>query len=438
MKHPNKPKLGGSMSDINIHFSIYEHALVIKDNQLITRKFIVLKRDRKHIEAWTDFHKYIRSGKNKMARKVSDDGNMRFYNVVKLLNYAFFDKYYIKRLTDIDVTIVKEFLNDYGMGALPGDTKTRTEDTVNVCIRHIIDFLEAVIDANPKCKIKKKDLYKETKVYSTRKHRLETKKVPAFEVLYSSKPREIFRDMPDSVFSILMNLIMEKHKDILMLVALGAFAGMRPSECCNVRRNDSKLGPGIRFVIVDGEIEDIIIDLTQELNLRSDLKPVGAIKKERTQRVYPAFLRAFYECYQIYMDYMEGHKYEADYGALTVNKQGKAITYNNYYKKFRKVIGELIPELLKSDDAETVNYGHLLLETDISPHVFRHWFSVKLTLFGEDSAGLMYWRGDTRPESALTYLQNKGELEKQYLKVNSEVFNYSLWKAGKLHNDDGF
>lgn len=436
MKHLNEPKLGGSMSDINIHFSIYEHALVIKDNQLITRKFIVLKRDRKHIAAWTDFHKYIRSGKNKMARKVSDDGNMRFYNVVKLLNYAFFDKYHIKRLTDIDVTIVKEFLNDYGMGTLPGDTKTRTEDTVNICIRHIIDFLEAVIEANPKCRIKKKDLYKETKVYSTRKHRMETKKVPAFEVLYTSQPREIFRDMPDSVFSILMNLIIERHKDILMLVALGAFAGMRPSECCNVRRNDSKLGPGIRFVIVDGEIEDIIIDLTQELNLRSDFKPVGAIKKERTQRVYPAFLKAFYECYQIYMDYMEGQKYEADFGALTVNKQGKAIMYNNYYKKFIKISEELIPELLKCDNPEVVNYGHLLLEKNIGPHTLRHWFSVKLTLFGEDNAGLMYWRGDTSLESSLTYLQNKGELEKKYLKVNTEVFNYSLWKAGKLHNDD--
>lgn len=431
------PELGGFMSDIHIHFSVYEHSLVIRANQLITRKFIVLRKDKKNIIAWTDFHKYIGSGKYKMAHNVSDDGNMRFYNVIKLLNYAFFDKYHIKRLTDIDVAIVKEFLNDYGMGVLPGDFKTRTESTVNVCIRHIIDFLEAAIDANPnKCKIKKKDLYKEIKVYSMRKHRMETKKVPAFEVLYTAQPREIFRDMPDTVFSILMNLVIERHKDILMLVALGAFAGMRPSECCNVRRNDSKLGPGIRFVIVDGEIEDIIIDLTQELNLRSDLKPVGSIKKERTQRVYPAFLKAFYECYQIYMDYMKGHKYEADFGALSVNKQGKAITYDNYYMKFKIVIEELVPELLKCDDAEAINYGHLLMEKNISPHIFRHWFSVKLTLFGEDSAGLMYWRGDKSPESALTYLQNKGELEKQYLKVNTEVFNYSLWKAGKLHNDD--
>lgn len=419
----------------NIRFSVYEHTLVIKDTQLISRKFIVLKDDLNHIVAWTDFHKYVRSGKNKLVHNISDDGNIRFYMVCKLLNYAFFDKYAIKRLVDIDIQIVKEFFNNYGMGTLPDDKKDRTEATVNVCVRHIIDFLEVVIEENHgKCAIKAKELCKEVKVYNRRKKKMEVRIVPAFDIFHSSSPREIFRDMPESVFSILMSVIIQKHRDILMLVALGAFAGMRPSECCNVRRNDSNLGSGIRFVIIDGEIEDIIIDLSKELNLRSDLKSVGKIKKERSQRVYPVFIRSFYECYQIYMDYMEGKSYEINYGALTVNKQGKAITYDNYYKKFKDVINDLIPELFCSDDPEAVNYGHLLQEKKISPHIFRHWFSVKLTLFGEDLSGLMYWRGDKSPESAITYLQNKGDLEKQYAKVNSEIFNYSMWKASKLHN----
>jgi integrase len=300
-----------------------------------------------------------------------------------------------------------------------------------------MDFLEVLLEEKPgKCKIKSDELYKEVKVYNSRKKKMEVKKIPAFDIRYTSTPREIFRDMPESVFSIFISVIIQKHKDILMLAALGAFAGMRPSECCNVRRNDSKLGSGIRFVIVDGEVEDIIIDLKKELNLRSDLKKAGDIKKERIQRIYPAFLKAFYECYQIYMDYMEGKKYEADFGALTVNKQGKALTYDNYYKKFQNVIKDVIPELLCSDDPEAVNYGHLLQEKNISPHIFRHWFSVKLTMFGEDVSGLMYWRGDKSPESALTYLQNKGDLEKQYAKVNNEIFNYSMWKASKLHKND--
>lgn len=416
-----------------IHFSVYEHTLIIKDNQLISRKFIVLKDNAKHIIAWTNYHKYIHSSKNKLSRDISDDGNMRFYNVCKFLNYAFFNKYSIKHLNDINIQIVKDFLNDYGMGTLPGDIKDRSESTVNICIRHIIDFLELLIEENSaKCTIKSKELYKEIKVYNSRKKKLEVKKVPAFDIRYTSTPKEIFRDMPESVFSIFMSVIIQKHKDILMLVSLGAFAGMRPSECCNVRRNDSKLGAGIRFEFVDGEVEDIIIDLTKELNLRSDLKNVGKIKKERIQRVYPAFIKVFYECYQIYMDYIEGKKYEVDYGALTVNKQGKALTYGNYYKKFQNVIKDVIPELLCSDNPEAVNYGHLLQEKNISPHIFRHWFSVKLTLFGEDVSGLMYWRGDKSPESALTYLQNKGDLEKQYAKVNNEIFDYSMWKASKL------
>jgi integrase len=264
---------------------------------------------------------------------------------------------------------------------------------------------------------------------------LEFKKVPAFDIRYTSTPKEIFRDMPESVFSILMSVVIHKHKDILMLIALGAFAGMRPSECCNVRRNDSKLGAGIRFQIVNGEVEDIIIDLTKEINLRSDLISVGKIKKERTQRVYPAFNKVFYDCYQIYMNFIEGNKYESDFGALTTNKQGKAITYDNYYVKFKKVIKDLIPELLDSNDPEAVNYGYLLQERNITPHILRHWFSVKLTLLGEDISGLMYWRGDKSPESALIYLQNKGDLVKQYAKVNNEIFDYSMWKVSKLKND---
>lgn len=418
-----------------IHFSVYEHTFVIKDNLLISRRFIVLKDIEKHIVAWTDFHKYIRSGKNKYAKNITDDGNKRFYYVAKLLNYAFFDKYQINKLTDITISIVKEFLNDYGMGTLPNDEHSRSESTVNICVRTIVDFLELLYENNcGKCKFKLTDLYKTVELRN--KHgKMVKKKIPAFEVIYIENYKQIFRDMPEGVFSIFLNVIMQRHKDILMLVALSAFAGMRPSEGCNVRRNDSKLGAGIRFVVTDGEVEDIIIDLKKELNLRSDLKKVGSIKKERVQRVYPAFLNVFYECYQIYMDYIDEKRYEADYGALIVNKQGKALTYSSYYGKFKNVVDEIIPELLSSNDPEVVNYAYLLQENSLGPHIFRHWFSVKLTLFGEDVSGLMYWRGDKSPQSALTYLQNKGDLEKQYAKVNNEIFDYNMWRSKKLYGD---
>lgn len=65
-------------------------------------------------------------------------------------------------------------------------------------------------------------------------------------------------------------------------------AGLRPSEACNVRRPDSVLGAGMRFEMRDGQIVNVIIDLREEKNLRSDLINVSGIKKPREQKVYPA------------------------------------------------------------------------------------------------------------------------------------------------------
>ena len=85
--------------------------------------------------------------------------------------------------------------------------------------------------------------------------------------------------------------------------------------------------------------------------------------------------------------------------------------------------------MLQSDEEEIVNYGFLLQSNNIGPHIFRHWFSVRLALYGEDIAGLQYWRGDKSPESALVYLQNKSELTKQFQRVSNESFDFMLKQA---------
>lgn len=78
------PDTGGNhISQMMYHFSVYEHTLVLKESELITRKFIVLKDDCGDICAFTDFHRYIRSARKQYARRVTDDGNSRHYYVVK-------------------------------------------------------------------------------------------------------------------------------------------------------------------------------------------------------------------------------------------------------------------------------------------------------------------------------------------------------------------
>lgn len=418
----------------DLRFGVYEQKLVYDADKLIRRQLIVLKDQDGDIVGWTDFHKYARSGKKSLSRSIYSGQDRRCIYAALLLNYVFFDKYHITKLTDITVEMVRCFLTDYGLCRLPEDTEDthRTKNSVNICISQILDFLDLMIRDNPSCKMKIDELYRTEKVFDRRRKRYIDKKVPTFEVNYCSNNRKIFRDIPEGAFQIIMNEITENHRNILMLAALSAFAGLRPSECCNVRRTDSALGSGILFEMTDGEVTNITIDLTEEKNLRSDMVSVGGIKKERTQKVYPAFLEVFTDCYNLYMKYIEGNPYEAEYGALTNTSVGKAYTYESYYQEFKKVVQASIPIMLSGDDPQTVNYGHLLQEHNISPHILRHWFSVKLTLYGEDVAGLMNWRGDKSPESALTYLQNKSELEKQYERVSDEVFNYSLWKASKV------
>lgn len=421
-------------------FGVYEHKLVYDTDKLIRRQLIVLKDLDGNIVGWTDFHKYARGGKKSLSRSIFSGQDRRCINAALLLNYVFFTKYHISKLTDITVQMVRDFLTDYGLCRLPGDDENthRAKNTVNVCISQTMDFLDLMIRDNPTCKMKVDDLYRKESVFDRRRKRYVERKVPTFEINYKNGDRKIFRDIPEGAFQVIMNEIVANHRNILMLAALSAFAGLRPSECCNVRRTDSVLGPGIFFEMTDGEVTNIIIDLKEEKNLRLDMVYVGGIKKERTQKVYPAFLEVFTNCYNLYMKYIEGHPYEAEYGALTNNASGKAYTYDSYYQEFKKAVHDCIPTMLASDDPQIVNYGHLLQENNISPHILRHWFSVKLTLYGEDVAGLMNWRGDKSPESALTYLQNKSELEKQYERVSDEIFNYSLWRAEKIikENDD--
>jgi integrase len=264
------------------------------------------------------------------------------------------------------------------------------------------------------------------------------KNIPQFEVRYiASAKAPIYRDIPNKAFVLLFDHIAMNHKELLGLVMHQAFAGLRPSEACNVRQMDSPLGAGIRIREVNGNLMGVSIDISDEYNLRSDLLSVGGIKKERIANVPDIFLDAYKDAYDIYMEYMEGRPYEAEYGAFSVNKQGKAITYDSYYKKFREIIKEeMIPIYLQSSDPDIVLYGQNLMEHSLSPHVFRHWFTVQLVLSGINEPGvLMKFRGDSSPESALTYINSKGDLEKQYSRINNETFNYSLWAAKEKHNE---
>lgn len=418
-------------------FSIYKHNFVYGNNLIVTKQFIVLCHS-DGTKTFTNFHKYA-VNPNRKIKKFNEDGNNRFIFINKFLNYAFFTEG-ISSLSELTVDVGRRFLNAYGMHELPDDDKYvhREKGTVEKSVKAVLDFyINLINDKDSGCKIKSADLYKVITVRNKYGKAIK-KTIPQFDVNYISGIKEpIYRDIPNKAFVLLFDHIATNHTDLLGLVMHQAFAGLRPSEACNVRRMDSPLGAGIRIKEINGRLCGVTIDLRDELNLRSDLLTVGGIKKERIAKVPDIFLSAYKDAYEIYTNYMEGKPYEAEYGPFSVNKQGKAITYDSYYQKFREIIKEeMIPIYLQSNDNELVLYGQTLMEHSLSPHVFRHWYTVQLVLSGINEPGvLMHYRGDTSPESALTYINNKGELEKQFSKVTNETFNYTLWAAKEKYNE---
>ena len=407
-------------------FAVYRHPIVIGADldRLIYRQFVVLKDPDGIIIAFTNFYKYIHSSLKYGSKHVSDDGNNRFYFVVAFLNFIFFDKqnkYHIPRLTEITKPILQDFFTAYG--ASPSIKTQRTKSTVDKCVNSIVDFLTAVIHANPgKCIMHESD-FTIKEVYRTMRGVMHTRNKLIFEVYYSKHKKAIFRDMPNSVFNIFISYAATYYTDIFFLIIMSSFAGLRPAESCNV---------SLRNLFIrktNGILTKATIDLLEERPLRSDLVDVGAIKKARVQEVYRKFLPAFEYCYNIHMKYMQSQKVEKDFLPMSTNSRGMAYTYDNYYSRFRKMVKEIIPALLESNNPEVVEYALSLQENNISPHIFRHWFSVRLTLYGEDVAGLQYWRGDSSPESAMIYLQNKGELEKQLRQVSNGIFDFTQFQT---------
>lgn len=405
-------------------FIVYPHQITAKDGTIIRRKLIAIK-DSYGLLHFTDFHKYCRSPK-KSLMSIHRDENSRASFICVFLNYLY-NYEEIITLTDITVDMVERFLNLYGCCQLPDDDDNthRKKETVQRCIDSVTDFCILLIaDKSELCHMTEKDLTRQVSFRDSH-GKLVTKLVPRFEVRYIDSERTLLRDMPTDAMNVILEYASTHYPQILGLIILCAFAGLRPSEACNVRRDCSHYGAGISFYKVNGKTIDIKIDLRHEYRLRSDNVKVGCIKKERIVDVPQYFLPAFNSYYEFYYEYIKDKPYETEYAPLSINAKGKAMSYWSFYQTFQSLMHEVAPIFHSSGNVDLAMFGQALFEKKVSPHILRHWFTVQLVLnLDLDVPTLMHYRGDKSPESAMVYLQNKGELARKYEETNDKIFNY--------------
>ncbi|WP_455677360.1 hypothetical protein [Pseudoscardovia suis] len=272
------------------------------------------------------------------------------------------------------------------------------------------------------------DLMKEVWSKSSRQSTRVTKR---YFPIYTAKPRRsaeknLVRDVPLSAVRTLVEIAEIYDPMLTFAIVLGISTGLRPAEVMNVRQEGSPLSavPGISISYIGASVRSIAIDLTREYVLRADGKNVGKIKKERTVPVYPQFIPELMAAYKRHLVLLQNAQVDARYMPMFVNRSGHALTYATYSSRLQKLVhNHWVPRLLASSVPEDVALGQLLTTRNLGPHAFRHCFSVRLALENVSVAEMMHYRGDTSPESALTYLQGKGELVKKIEAVHDIAIN---------------
>lgn len=422
----------------HFHYAVYEHRLVAEQAMVYARSFIVIKNQYGVIIRFTNLHKFVGVYENQVFRPITSDAREKMLYVCSMLNYIIienYEKYGMDHVFEITKSAVSDFFRDFAVQKMT-DGRYRGSQSVEKCISSVTLFLRKLCwKYGGYMKLKKDELYTDRMVF-TRNGKIQKSKKPDFQVAVIPKESSIFRDIPTKIFEKLVNLAFCYSPGIAFGICIQAFAGLRPGEVCNVRQEGSHQGSGLIITTVDDVVKQIEIDISREYAMRSDGVICGKIKKERKQRVYPPFLSAFGRAYEWHKQYLNGKKYEAEYAPMLVNSKGLAMTYEDYCGKFKKLVEEYLrPELLVSEDAECRIYGQLLYEHSLSPHALRHWYSVQLVLNGEDIAQIQYWRGDTSPQSAFDYLQNKGDLTKELETVNNQLSIFMLEEGKKMYGE---
>lgn len=407
-----------SLTDrMKYRYAVYEANMLNENNELFAFRFIVIKDKLNIIERFTGLEKY--SGKyTGRKRLINTRDKHELEYICRALNYLLTSQgnyYNVDKVSRITKEMIFEFFDYYRTtrmdnGRFPG------RQSVEKCVSTVTSFFCNVsMEIGPLATVKPGDLViEEWSKRNPKSQKVFQNYIPIYQKKSLEKTSEsLLRDIPQKALSILIDEANIHDPDIAFAIIAEKTSGIRPSEAMNLRRADSPLGPGIEFGYIGSRINRIEIDLNYEYLLRSDGKKTGKIKKERTVTVYPPLMGEFLNAYKKHMYLLEGREYEAEYGPMFINRAGKAMTYKTYQQRFQSLVkNHLRPRLLESEDPLLQIFGQRLLTKNLSPHSLRHYFSVMLALNNEDISQIMFYRGDTSPESALDYFQNKGELIK--------------------------
>ncbi|MED1854933.1 hypothetical protein P4V33_25415, partial [Brevibacillus borstelensis] len=357
----------------NLRF--YKQRLTIVEDEGLVRyfMFIVLRNDSNKKMKTTGYSNYFMQELNGASLNTLE---YHAKVITRFLNYIFFEKYdeyQLKDISELKIEHGNHFMRDYSQGYIGKNKKT--QDTVEKAEGALNNFYKFLFKELGSMKyISEKDFFiKQSSTYydkGKRKKRKET--VERVETLFNVTlpnyipPRRV-KHIPSYVFQEMLKVCDIHYPHLKMALCLQAFAGLRCGEVCNVTKYNTQ------FHLIGGELGWFNIDLREKVQLRSDGKDVGGIKKKRIQPIHPIFLQVFQEVYDKHMKMIE--HIDNPFGAVFLNRNGEAMLDSSYETFFKRIIDIVLKRLSKRGDFKSSSEAKLLMSGRVGTHILRHFFT---------------------------------------------------------------
>ena len=415
-----------------VEFGIDKHTMVSLTSGLRLEFYFVALKDKQTgvtLEL-TPYTKLLRYCNARLDERREETIRQKGSFLCMFLNYVLIENYHrfkIDEIKDVDIEHGEKFLKAYADGLKGG--KVKSKQTVFDMEQKLAQIYSDI-----------KDVYKEEAKHI---YKLKLKERTKYGMHYiahfnlridnENKETKIFRDLPSKVFWRLLKLSKIYYPELTFAIALQAFAGLRAGEVCNVRQEVSKFGRGVEYATVDRQFIYFQINLMNKYPMRSDLKDVGNIKVRRKQKVYEKYLPNLKELYEEHLKILAKYDFKDGYHPMFVNHKGQALTVSDYRDKMHRLINKhLKKDLANSGDDFLIYYSTILMQYRLSPHAFRHWFTVTLVLDGKSPNEISSLRGDSSTSTALWYCSRKTEIEQAIKHSNTKMMNQILSQVKEI------
>lgn len=347
--------------------------------------------------------------------------------IVLFLNYVMFEKYesyQIKDITELEIEHGNNFLRDYLQGRIGNENKT--QETVDKAGRILTRFYFHLTKTMGGMKyLQKSDFYVGTILKQKKVEEYVESIFITLDSLYI--PPQRIKHIPIDIFQEMLDVCDDFYPHLKLALCLQAFGGLRSGEVCNVTRYNTN------YSMYHNDMGWFTIDLRFKVQMRTDGKNVGGIKKPRVQPIHPIFLSVFQAVWKEHMKLIEG--LDNPYGAIFLNRDHEAMLQSSYDVFFKKIITIVIQRLSHKADFKSSSQAKMLMSGRIGTHVLRHFFTQFLNRMSKDTlkspVELAYWRGDSSLDTAISYLAADPIIDEKIIEIQKSVYEQmSVSKAG--------